>query len=223
MKTWLSSLFALALLSAGAALRAEEGTAIFAAGCFWCVEEAFDGVPGVLETTSGYTGGRVVNPTYRQVTRGDTGHVEALEVRFDPGEVSYAELLEVFWRNVDPFDEGGQFCDRGSSYLSAIFVKDEAQRAAAEASRARLASDPGAGNAGDADPRGGPLLCSGGLPPGLSPEKSLALQVLQKRLRPAGPATGAVGRALGAFSWAFAAPGGLSAPRPRGRLKAVFG
>jgi peptide-methionine (S)-S-oxide reductase len=130
------------LLSSGAALRAEEDTAIFAAGCFWCVEEAFDGVPGVLETTSGYTGGTVVNPTYRQVTRGNTGHLEALKVRFDPAEVSYAELLEVFWRNVDPFDDGGQFCDRGSSYLSAIFVKDEAQRAAAEASRARLASDP---------------------------------------------------------------------------------
>lgn len=142
MKRWLSALFAMALLSSGAVLRAEEDTAIFAAGCFWCVEEAFDGVPGVLETTSGYTGGTVVNPTYRQVTRGNTGHVEALEVRFDPAEVSYAELLEVFWRNVDPFDDGGQFCDRGSSYLSAIFVKDEAQRTAAEASRARLASDP---------------------------------------------------------------------------------
>ena len=134
MKTWLSSLFALALLSAGSALRAEEGTAIFAAGCFWCVEEAFDGVPGVLETTSGYTGGRVVNPTYRQVTRGDTGHVEALEVRFDPGEVSYAELLEVFWRNVDPTDAGGQFCDRGSSYRPVIFTAGAEQEQQAQAS-----------------------------------------------------------------------------------------
>ena len=142
MKRWLLGLFALGLMAAGAPLRAEEDTAIFAAGCFWCVEEAFDGVDGVVETTSGYTGGTVVNPTYRQVTRGRTGHVEALRVRFDPAVVTYEALLEVFWRNVDPFDAGGQFCDRGSSYLSAIFVANPAQRALAEASRARLATDP---------------------------------------------------------------------------------
>src|SRR5262245_52007334 len=97
-------------------------TAIFAAGCFWCVEEAFDKVAGVVETTSGYTGGVMPNPTYEQVSAGGTGHYEALRVKYDPARVTYAQLLDTFWHNVDPFDAGGQFCDRGGSYRSAIFI-----------------------------------------------------------------------------------------------------
>jgi len=114
--------------------------ALFAGGCFWCVEEAFDGVAGVVETTSGYTGGHVEDPSYRQVTAGGTGHYEAVEVRYDPARVSYAELLEVFWRNVDPTDADGQFCDRGPSYRTAVFAVDAEQRARAEASKAALAA-----------------------------------------------------------------------------------
>jgi peptide-methionine (S)-S-oxide reductase len=133
--------------SASAAEPAEvraEGRALFAAGCFWCVEEAFEKVAGVAEVISGYTGGDVENPSYRQVTTGRTGHYEAVEVRFDPAEVSYAELLAVYWRNVDPTDDGGQFCDRGSSYRGAIFPVDAAQRRAAEASKAALEADAAA-------------------------------------------------------------------------------
>ncbi|HEX2255427.1 MAG TPA: peptide-methionine (S)-S-oxide reductase MsrA [Afifellaceae bacterium] len=109
--------------------------AVFAGGCFWCVEEAFDAVSGVVETVSGYTGGHVENPTYRQVTFGDTGHYEAVEVTYDPAQVSYEELLDTFWRNVDPFDARGQFCDKGSSYRSAIFVAGEEERRQAEATK----------------------------------------------------------------------------------------
>ena len=116
--------------------------AVFAAGCFWCVEEAFEAVEGVREVRSGYTGGNVPNPSYREVTTGRTGHYEAVEVTYDPNVVDYATLLSVFWRNVDPTDDGGQFCDRGSSYLGAIFPVDDAQRALAEASRAALVDDP---------------------------------------------------------------------------------
>ncbi len=109
--------------------------ATFAAGCFWCVEAAFDKVPGVVETLSGYTGGRVPNPTYKQVSSGGTGHAESLQVTFDPQKVSYERLLEVFWRNVDPVDAGGQFCDRGSQYRPAIFYHDENQKRLAEESK----------------------------------------------------------------------------------------
>ncbi len=113
-------------------------TAIFAGGCFWCVESDFDAVPGVVATISGYTGGRTENPTYKQVTYGDTGHREAVEIRYDPSKVSYEELVEIFWRSVDPTDAGGQFCDRGESYTTAIFAASPAQRTAAEASKARI-------------------------------------------------------------------------------------
>ncbi len=113
-------------------------TAIFAGGCFWCVESDFDGVPGVVSTVSGYTGGRTENPTYQQVTYGSTGHIEAVEIRYDPSKVSYEELVEVFWRSVDPTDAGGQFCDRGESYQTAIFAVSPEQRAAAEASKKRI-------------------------------------------------------------------------------------
>ncbi|HET7693533.1 MAG TPA: peptide-methionine (S)-S-oxide reductase MsrA [Gemmatimonadota bacterium] len=115
--------------------------ATFAGGCFWCMEEAFDAVAGVEVTISGYTGGTVANPGYDQVSSGRTGHLEAVNVFFDPQAVSYAELLDAFWRNVDPTDDGGQFCDRGSQYVSAIFVRNERQRALAEASKRALESD----------------------------------------------------------------------------------
>lgn len=109
-------------------------TAIFASGCFWCTEADFDKVDGVVETTSGYTGGRVENPSYEQVSAGGTGHTEALKVTYDPAKVDYADLLRVYWRNVDPFDDAGQFCDRGTQYRPGIFVSGPDQRAAAEAS-----------------------------------------------------------------------------------------
>ena len=118
----------------GIALSAE--TAILAGGCFWCVESDFDSVDGVLETTSGFTGGNKRNPTYKQVTSGNTGHLEAVQIAFDPETISYRDLLDQFWRSIDPTDDGGQFCDRGHSYTTAVFVRDEDQRKAAESSKA---------------------------------------------------------------------------------------
>lgn len=117
---------------------AHRATAIFASGCFWCTESDFDTVPGVLSTTSGYTGGRVANPTYEQVSAGGTGHVESVEVVFDPAVVTYTRLLDVYWHNVDPFVARGQFCDFGEQYRPVIFVRNDAQRAAADASKAAL-------------------------------------------------------------------------------------
>jgi peptide-methionine (S)-S-oxide reductase len=114
---------------------AATATAVFAAGCFWCSEADFEKVPGVVDVVSGYTGGRTANPTYEQVSAGGTGHYEAVRVRFDPRRVTYAQLLDVYWRNVDPVDATGQFCDKGESYRAAIFTLDPAQRRAAEASR----------------------------------------------------------------------------------------
>lgn len=117
-----------------------EGTAVatFAGGCFWCMEEAFDAVEGVLSTTSGYTDGDVRNPTYEQVSQGNTGHAEAVRIEYDPNVVSYRELLDVFWHNIDPLDAGGQFCDRGDQYRSAIFYHDDEQRELAERSKREL-------------------------------------------------------------------------------------
>jgi peptide-methionine (S)-S-oxide reductase len=109
-------------------------TATFAGGCFWCVEEAFDGVDGVEETLSGYIGGRKQNPTYKQVSAGGTGHAEAVQLRYDPKKVSYEQLLDVFWRNVDPVTPNAQFCDHGSQYRSAIFYHNGDQKLAAEKS-----------------------------------------------------------------------------------------
>ena len=112
--------------------------ATFAGGCFWCVEEAFDEVKGVVSTTSGYTGGRIANPTYEQVSAGGTGHAEAVRAVYDPSIVSYRELLDVFWHNIDPTTPNRQFCDVGSSYRAAIFYHDEDQRRLAEASKRAL-------------------------------------------------------------------------------------
>ena len=112
--------------------------ATFAAGCFWCVEADFDKVPGVVATTSGYIGGRLKNPTYEQVSRGGTGHTEAVEILYDPARVTYEQLLDHFWKNVDPLAAHRQFCDVGDQYRPAIFAHDEAQRQAAETSKARV-------------------------------------------------------------------------------------
>ena len=115
-----------------------EAIATFAGGCFWCVESDFDTVPGVLRTISGYTGGTLIDPTYKQVTAGGSGHLEAVRIFFDPKKVSYGTLLEIFWRSVDPTDDGGQFCDRGESYETAIFANSADQKRLAEASKGRL-------------------------------------------------------------------------------------
>ena len=125
-------------LSPSALPPGERATAIFAGGCFWCEETAFEGLPGVLSVVSGYTGGHEKNPTYEQVSSGGTGHAESVEVTYDPGKTSYEKLLEVFWHNEDPFQKNGQFCDHGTQYRSAIFYKDETQRKAAEESKRKL-------------------------------------------------------------------------------------
>ena len=112
-----------------------EAVAVLAGGCFWCMQPPFDALDGVVETQVGYTGGTVDGPTYEQVSSGQTDHVEAVEVRYDPEEVGYDEILDVFWRSIDPTDEGGQFADRGDHYRTAIFVADDREREIAEASR----------------------------------------------------------------------------------------
>ena len=125
---------ALFLFAHGASAQQLE-KAVFAGGCFWCVESDFDKVPGVVSTISGYTGGKTENPTYKQVTYEDTGHYEAVEITYDPAKVSYEMLLTAFWRSVDPTDDGGQFCDRGHSYKTAVFVANDKERGLAEASK----------------------------------------------------------------------------------------
>ena len=119
---------------------AKTATAVFAGGCFWCTESDFEKVDGVVEVISGYTGGHVAAPTYRQVSAGGTGHVEAVKVVYDPERIDYAQLLEVFWQHVDPTDSGGQFVDRGAQYRSVIFYANENEKRLAEASRDRLAA-----------------------------------------------------------------------------------
>jgi peptide-methionine (S)-S-oxide reductase len=112
--------------------------AIFAGGCFWCVEEAFEEVSGVVSVTSGYTGGHVANPSYEQVSAGKTGHTEAVEVLYDPAKVSYSQLLDVFWQNIDPLTPNAQFCDHGSQYRAGIFYHNAEQQKLAEASKQAL-------------------------------------------------------------------------------------
>jgi len=113
-------------------------TALFAAGCFWCIQPPFDQMAGVLKTTVGYTAGHTENPSYQEVSKGTTGHTEAIEVTYNPEVVSYEKLLEVFWQNVDPFDAGGQFCDRGSQYRAGVYFKTPAEEATAKASAASI-------------------------------------------------------------------------------------
>ena len=131
---WLAALLA----PEAQAAPAEAATAIFAGGCFWCMESDFDKVPGVISTTSGYTGGSTPNPSYEQVSSEQSGHAEAVQVVFDPGKVSYAQLVELYWHFIDPTTKDRQFCDSGSSYRTAIFALDATQLAAARASKAAL-------------------------------------------------------------------------------------
>ena len=130
-------LIAIALLPLSAHAQ-QLAKATFAGGCFWCMEPPFERLKGVASVTSGYTGGTKVNPTYEEVSAGGTGHREAVEILYDPRQIGYAQLLDVFWHNVDPTDNSGQFCDHGSQYRSAIFVHDAEQRRLAEASKAAL-------------------------------------------------------------------------------------
>ena len=119
-------------------------TAVVAGGCFWCVEADFERVRGVAEVVSGFTGGKVENPSYNEVTRGGTGHVEAVRITYDPELLSYAQLIHLFFRSVDPLDAGGQFCDRGAHYTTAIFVADENEREIARAAKERASEELGA-------------------------------------------------------------------------------
>lgn len=137
MRAIIAALFFLATV--GGADAQELAKATFAGGCFWCMEPSFDKLDGVVSTTSGYTGGHAANPTYEQVSAGKTGHTEAVEIVYDPHKVTYAQLLEVFWRNIDPLTANAQFCDRGSQYRSGIFVHDETQRRLAEESKGVVA------------------------------------------------------------------------------------
>ncbi len=148
MRRHLAPALALAAIALGATAAAEDKAALpaagqtavatFAGGCFWCMEPPFDKLDGVLSTISGYTGGSKVDPTYHEVSDGGTGHAEAVEVTYDPSKVTYQELLDVFWHNVDPLDAGGQFCDRGSQYRTAIFVHGDEQKRQALASEQAL-------------------------------------------------------------------------------------
>jgi methionine-S-sulfoxide reductase len=127
------------LFNMGAAMAdSQTKTAIFAGGCFWCMEPQFAGVTGVSKVISGYTGGHIKNPTYEQVSAGGTGHVEAIQVIYDPKQVSYNQLLDIFWGNIDPMDAEGQFCDKGSQYLAGIFTYDDEQKKLAEESKERI-------------------------------------------------------------------------------------
>ncbi len=133
------------LIFTGAAQAGENKTmtlqtakATFAGGCFWCMEPPYDKLDGVISTTSGYTGGHLENPTYEEVSSGSTGHAEAIQIEYDPARISYAELLKVFWPNIDPTAKDAQFCDHGSQYRSAIFYHDDEQRRLAEESKQAL-------------------------------------------------------------------------------------
>lgn len=134
----LSSLPASAQAPKPAGSKPATAIATFAGGCFWCVEEVYDKVPGVIATVSGYMGGHVKNPTYEMVSTGRTGHTEVLQVEYDPAKVTYQQLLDAFWRNIDPTQANGQFCDIGSQYRSEVFYHNDEQKRLAEASKAAL-------------------------------------------------------------------------------------
>lgn len=131
----LSSLLVVGLILPAATFAKTTETAIFAGGCFWCVEKDFDSVEGVVSTISGFTGGNKNNPSYKDVTSGGTGHYEAVKIDYDPSIVSYQQLVDLFWRSIDPTDDGGQFCDRGHSYRTAVFALNGDQENIALASR----------------------------------------------------------------------------------------
>ena len=131
-------LLTLLLCSFNPLVFATNEVAIFAGGCFWCMEPPFDELDGVISTTSGYTGGHTESPTYKSISTGTTGHYEALEIVYDSDKVSYQQLLEVFWKNIDPFDAGGQFCDKGPQYRAGIFTNNEKEIASAKKSKQAL-------------------------------------------------------------------------------------
>lgn len=142
LRSWLC-LPLLAILAIGSHAEtgsAQQGyeTATFAGGCFWCMEPPFDKLDGVISTTSGFTGGHTKNPTYKEVSRGGTGHAESVQIVYDPKKVSYSELLDVYWHNIDPTSANGQFCDRGNQYRSEIFYHNAEQKRLAEASKKAL-------------------------------------------------------------------------------------
>jgi peptide-methionine (S)-S-oxide reductase len=138
LPVWLFVGLFLAASAAGQGAEQKTATATFAGGCFWCVEADFDKVEGVISTTSGYTGGGKANPSYEEVSRGGTGHAEAVEIVYDPAKVSYQKLLDVFWHNIDPLVKDRQFCDHGHQYRTAIFYHGDEQRKLAEASKAAV-------------------------------------------------------------------------------------
>jgi peptide-methionine (S)-S-oxide reductase len=123
------------------AVAQERAVATFAGGCFWCTESDFDKVPGVISTVSGYTGGTVPNPGYQRVSSGSTGHAEAVEVTYDPGKISYAQLLEFYWHSVDPTVKDAQFCDHGNQYRTEIFVRNAEERKHAEESKKKVEAE----------------------------------------------------------------------------------
>jgi len=127
------------LLGAQAPAKPALEKATFAGGCFWCMQGEFEKLPGVVSVVAGYTGGTTKNPTYEEVSSGGTGHFESVQVTFDPAKISYEKILGVYWENIDPLTANGQFCDRGEQYRTAIFVADEPQRQAAEASKKKVA------------------------------------------------------------------------------------
>lgn len=139
MKKIFFALFGLLILFPATSFAADNGRAIFAGGCFWCMESPFEKLEGVSEVISGYTGGEKINPTYKEVSAGGTGHAEAVEVHYDPEIISYEQLLDVFWKQINPTDKGGQFVDRGNQYRSAIFYLNSFQKKLAEASKKQLA------------------------------------------------------------------------------------
>ena len=141
-----SSLFAAAKADVKAPVNVKASTkakAVFAGGCFWCMEKAFEGLKGVFAVTSGYSGGTKVNPTYEDVSSGGTGHLEVVEVEYDPSVIKYKDLLDKFWKNVDPVDAEGQFCDKGSQYVSAIFFANEDERKLAEETKKKVEAKQG--------------------------------------------------------------------------------
>jgi methionine-S-sulfoxide reductase len=149
------TMLSLAAVRQARAQQPEREIATFAGGCFWCMEHPFDQLEGVIEVISGYTGGDTSDPTYEEVSTGTTGHLEAVQITFDPRQISYAKLLDKYWQQVDPTDAGGQFVDRGSQYATAIFYHSEAQRlAAGDAGLQGAIAGRGHGAAGD-EPFGG--------------------------------------------------------------------
>lgn len=141
----LGSLIAAGAVLNGGAVKAGTEKLVVAGGCFWCVESDFESVPGVKKAVSGYTGGSSANPTYKKVSKGGSGHYEAVEITFDNNKISRDKILDLFFRSVDPTDAGGQFCDRGESYRTAIFYMNDAQKAAAENAKAKAQKELGKG------------------------------------------------------------------------------